>query len=52
MGPRFGEEAGVGAPAGQRAFPAGMGPRFGEEAGVGAPAGERAAPAVMVRWRW
>ncbi|MDP9387651.1 MAG: hypothetical protein M3Q48_06910 [Actinomycetota bacterium] len=42
MGPRFGEEAGVGAPPGEMALtaPAGMGPRFGEEAGVGAPPGE------------
>ena len=38
MGPRFGEDAGVGAPAGEEASTAsaGMGPRFGEEAGDGA----------------
>ena len=42
LGPRFGEEAGVGAPAGEETStaPAGLGARFGEEAGVGAPAGE------------
>ena len=35
LGPRSGEEAGVGAPAGERAStaPAGLGPRSGEEAG-------------------
>ncbi|HUR18952.1 MAG TPA: SOS response-associated peptidase [Acidimicrobiales bacterium] len=38
-----GEEAGVGAPAGEKSHGAGRGwgPRLGEEAGVGAPAGEK-----------
>ena len=44
MGTPLGEEAGVGAPAGESAdtAPAGMGTPLGEEAGVGAPAGETA----------
>ena len=42
MGTPPGEEAGVGAPAGEKSTaPAGMGTPPGEEAGVGAPAGEK-----------